>query len=113
MTISIKGKKVVTKLKCKVYTKHKLRKHFSNKWIEGAGSIRTSNIRDHINADQHVHVMEIKNRAQGQPYCAYTFNLSRRVTYSMYIYGWPNNFLNGQILAEVFGRCPSTYFFLF
>ena len=22
----------------------------------------------------------------------------------MYICGWPNNFLNGQILAEVFGR---------
>ena len=54
MTILIKGKKVVTKLKCKDCTKHKLRKHFSNKC---AGSIRTSNIRDHINADQHIHAM--------------------------------------------------------
>ena len=57
MTTLIKGKKVVTKLKCKDCTKHKLRKHFSNKWIEGTGSIRTSNIRDYINADQHIHVM--------------------------------------------------------
>ena len=65
MTILLKGEKVVTKLKCKGCTKHKLRKHFSNKWIEGAGSIRTSNIRDHINADQHVHVMEIEKQSQG------------------------------------------------
>ena len=60
MTIFIKGKKVVTKLKCNSRTMHKLKKHFSNKWIEGAGSIKTSNIRDHINADQHVYVMEIE-----------------------------------------------------
>ena len=60
MTILIKGKKVVTKLKCKDCTKHKLRKHFR---IEGAGSIRTSNIRDYINADQHIHAMEIEPRA--------------------------------------------------
>ena len=75
MTILVKGKKVVTKLKCKGCTKHKLRKHFSNKWIEGAGSIRTSNIGDYINADQHIHAME-----KGQPYCAYAFNLLQRVT---------------------------------
>ena len=50
---------VVTKLKCKGCTKHKLRKHFSNKWIEGADSIRTSDIRDH-NAEHHIHGMEIE-----------------------------------------------------
>ena len=44
-------------------TKNKLRKHFSKKWIEGAGSIRTS--RGHINADQHIHVMEIEKQSQG------------------------------------------------
>jgi len=60
VTILIKGKKVVTKLKYNGCTMHKLKIHFSNKWIEGAGSIKTSNIRDHINADQHVHVMEIE-----------------------------------------------------
>ena len=41
-TGSIEGKKVVTKLKCKICTKHQLRingrKHFSNKWIDGADS---------------------------------------------------------------------------
>ena len=31
----------------------------------------------------------------------------------MHVCRWPNNFLNGQILVEVFGHCPSTYFFLF
>ena len=46
MIVLIKGKKVFPKIKCKGCTKHKLRKHYSNKWIEGAGSIRTSNIRD-------------------------------------------------------------------
>ena len=60
MTISIKGKKVVTKLQCKVCTKHKLRKHFSTKWIEEVDSIRTIEIRDHISADQHIHVIEIE-----------------------------------------------------
>ena len=65
MTTLIKGKKVVAKLKCKGCTKHKLRKFFSKKWIEGAGSIRTSNIRDHIRADLHVHVMEIEKQSQG------------------------------------------------
>ena len=65
MTILIKGKKAVTKLKCKGCTKHKLRKYFSNKWIEGVGSIKTSNIKDHINADWHIHVMEIVKQSQG------------------------------------------------
>ena len=58
--LDCKGKKVVTKLKCKGYAKHKLRKHFNNKWTEEVDSITTSDIRDHINADQHIHVMEIE-----------------------------------------------------
>ena len=66
----IEGKRVVTKLKCRICAKHKARisgrKHFSPKWIEGAESIRTSNIRDHANADQHIHAMEIKQREQAQ-----------------------------------------------
>ena len=63
----IEGKKVVIKLKYKVCTKHKLRingrKHFR---IEGTDSIRTSNIRDHANADQHIHAMEMEKREQAQ-----------------------------------------------
>ena len=104
MTILIKGNKVITKPKCKGCTKHKLRKHFSDKfkWIE-ADSIRTVCI-----VTSEIILMLIsteKNRAKGQPHCTYIFNLSQRISYlAMYICGWPNNFLNGQILAEVFGR---------
>ena len=47
---------------------------------------------DYINADQ-------KSRAKGQR-LHFQFNTELL----MYIYGWPNNFLNGQILAEVFGH---------
>ena len=65
MIILIKGKKVVFKIKCKGCTNHKLKKHFSNQWIEGASSIRTSNIRDHINTDQHVHITETEKQSPG------------------------------------------------
>ena len=65
------GKKVVTKLKCKICTKFKARingrKHFSNKWIEGADSIKTSNIRDHANADQHIQAMELEKKGKHKP----------------------------------------------
>jgi len=37
------GRRIITRIKCRVCTKHKARisgrKHFSNKWIEGAESI--------------------------------------------------------------------------
>ena len=64
------GRRIVTRLKYRVCTKHKAKisgwKHFSNKWIEGAESIRTCNIRDHANADQHIYAMEIEQREQAQ-----------------------------------------------
>ena len=53
--------KTVTKLKCKVCTKFKAqiytRRNFSNGWIAGGESVRTSNIRDHARTDQHMHAM--------------------------------------------------------
>ena len=61
----IKGKEVVTNLNCKVCTKHKFRiilygrRHFSKKWIDDTDSIKSSKIRDHANADQHIHAMKI------------------------------------------------------
>ena len=116
MIILIKGKKVVTKLQCKVCIKHKLIKYFSNKWIEEVDSIRTSDIRDHIRADQPIHVIEIeKNRAKANHIVLTVhFQFIPKNYLCTYICGWPNNFLNGQILAKVFGHiCPSTYFFLF
>ena len=64
------GKKIVEKLKCKVCTefvdKIRGRKHFSDKWICGADSVRTSNVRDHLHNDQHSHTMSLlkKQRAE-------------------------------------------------
>ena len=42
------------------------RKHFSDKWICGADSVRTSNVCDHAHNDQHMHAMSLlkKQRAE-------------------------------------------------
>ena len=52
-------KKVVDKLKCKVCIKFKSRiagrRNYSDKWVIGADSVRTSNIKDHSHSDQHMH----------------------------------------------------------
>ena len=60
------GKKCVKKLKCSVCKKFESkitgRRNFSNRWIVGADSIRTSNIRDHAHSDQHVHAMCLQLR---------------------------------------------------
>ena len=64
------GKKIVEKLKCRVCTKFvdkiRGRKNFSDKWICGADSVRTSNVRDHARNDQHTHAMSLlkKERAE-------------------------------------------------
>lgn len=59
-------KKLVTKLRCSVCAKFKAnifsRRNFSEKWLLGAESVRTSNIRDHAKADQHVHAMNLLKR---------------------------------------------------
>ena len=53
------GKVIVTCLKCVVCTKHKEsiknRRNFNSKWIDGAATMKTSNIRDHALSDQHTH----------------------------------------------------------
>lgn len=67
------GHKVVERLKCRVCTKFEDkimgRKNFSNKWIVGAESVRTSTLRDHAQSDQHAHAMMLltkeKSQAQG------------------------------------------------
>ena len=38
------------------------RRNFSDYWIIGASSIRTSNIRDHAKSDQHLHAMSLLQR---------------------------------------------------
>ena len=59
-------KKIVTKLRCAVCSKFKTsiatRRNFSEKWLLGAESVRTSNIRDHAKADQHTTAMTLLKR---------------------------------------------------
>ena len=38
------------------------RRNFSEKWINGADSVRTTNVRDHAKSDQHVHAMNLHRR---------------------------------------------------
>ena len=58
---STAGKSIVDQLKCKVCTKFKDhirgKRNYSDRWIEGAGLLRLSNIKDHAKADQHTHAM--------------------------------------------------------
>ena len=54
--VSMSGaKKIVAKLKCKVCVKFESkiagRRNYSNKWIVGADSVRTSNIKEHARTD--------------------------------------------------------------
>ena len=60
------GMKVVTNLKCRLCSKYRDqivgRKNFSDKWITGADSVRTTNVRDHAKSDQHAHAMNLHRR---------------------------------------------------
>ena len=62
------GKRVVVCLNCSVCSKYKDRimgrRNYSNRWIVGADSVRTSNIRDHAHSDQHCHAMSLRLREQ-------------------------------------------------
>jgi len=64
------GMKPVMKLKCRVCTKYRDRivgqKNFSDKWISGADSVRTTNVVDHAKSDQHVHAMNLQRKEQAQ-----------------------------------------------
>ena len=63
-------KRAVTKLRCDVRVKFRTsisyRRNFSHKWILGAESIRSSNIRDHAKADQHVTAMNLLKRERAR-----------------------------------------------
>ena len=67
-TMVCAGKKFVNKLKCTVCLKFK--EHicstinFSYKWIDGADSICTSNIKDHALSQQHVNAMTLLKKEQ-------------------------------------------------
>ena len=57
------GKVYVKRLKCIICTRYKSRiigaEIFSDRWITGADSLRTSTIRDHAKSDQQQHAMSI------------------------------------------------------
>ena len=57
------GKKAVVALRCSVCCRFKERiessRNFSNKWIVGTDSLRTSNIRDHARTNQHCMAMNL------------------------------------------------------
>ena len=61
---------MVSQLKCKVCSEFMDRirgsKNFSDKWIVGADSVRVSNVRDHVQSNQHAHAMMLlkKQRAK-------------------------------------------------
>ena len=67
--VSMSGvKKIVAKLKCKVCVKFESkiagRRNYSNKWIVGADSVCTSNIKEHAHTDQHAHAMFLLKKEQ-------------------------------------------------
>ena len=68
------GVKVVTLLKCRVCARYRERiiggKNFSDKWITGASSVRTTNVFDHAKSDQHVHAMNLHKREQARAHGA-------------------------------------------
>ena len=57
------GKRYVTRLNCTICAKYKLRImgrwNYSDRWIAGVDSLRTSYIRDHAHSDQHEHAMSL------------------------------------------------------
>jgi hypothetical protein len=63
-------KKTVTKLSCKVCCRFESkisgRRNYSEKWVVGADSVRTSNIKDHARTDQHMHAMMLLKKEHAQ-----------------------------------------------
>ena len=55
------------------------------------------------NADQHIHVMEVEKTELRANHIVLTISIYHKELLT-YVCGWSNNFLNGQILVEVFGH---------
>ena len=80
-------KRLVTKLRCSVCKKYKEviagRRNFSERWIVGADSVRTSNIRDHSHADQHIHAMSLLKREQAKASNSACCSYSSPIAYAL------------------------------
>ncbi len=78
-TIYKDGGKIVTHLKCSICMKFeakiKGRRNYSACWIDGADSLRTSNIQDHATAAQHIHASSLLRQeralAEGESVVSY------------------------------------------
>lgn len=57
----------ITKLKCRVCLMYKAsiagRRNYIDKWIQGADTVRMTNIRNHAKCDQDIHAMNLHKRA--------------------------------------------------
>ena len=60
------GKFISYRMHCKYINRIVGHKNFSDKWVSGADSVRTTNVPDHANSDQHVHAMNPHRREQPQ-----------------------------------------------
>ena len=85
------AKRIVDRLKCKVCLKYKSRiesrRNYSDKWLVGAESIRTSNIRDHARSDQHLYAMSLHGKEPsgsvtnaGEPSCSTICTMLQRLS---------------------------------
>ena len=70
VTSGVGARKMVDKLKCKVCiqfrSKIESRRNYSDKWVSGTDSVRTSNIRDHSHLDQHVHAIVLLRKSHAK-----------------------------------------------
>ena len=61
------GARFVTKLKCRICFEYNASlvggRNYSDKWVHGADSVKTTNIRDHAKSDQHVRAMNLHKKA--------------------------------------------------
>lgn len=66
-TFGAESLKTVEKLKCALCTKYESsiegRRNYSSKWVTGADSVKTSNIKDHFNSD---HAMMLLKKSHYQ-----------------------------------------------
>ena len=69
-TVSEGGNKAVKRLRCSVCSTFKASirggRNFSERWIIDANSVHASNVKDHVQSDQHTHAMMLLKKEQGK-----------------------------------------------
>ena len=76
---------MISKLKCRVCDKCKStfsgQKNFNDKWIVGAESLKTNNIRDHASSEQHQEAMLLEKRSKHRKKEPHFFGVQLRNSY--------------------------------